>query len=229
MKRKLYSEWCYVIGILILAFGTALMTKADFGVSMVVAPAYVLYLKLSQYLPFMTFGLAEYMLQGFLLILMTVVVRRFKLSYLFSFVTALIYGIILDGSMLIVGLIPCEYLAVRLTLYIIGFIITSAGVAFLFNTYLSPAVYERFVKEVSGRYGFDLGKCKTLYDCTSCAAAIIMSFAFFGLWQFEGIGIGTVICALTNGLLISLFSKLIGQKFEIIVRFEKVKEFMERV
>lgn len=229
MKRKLYSEWCYVLGILILAFGTALMTKADFGVSMVVAPAYVLYLKLSQYWSFMTFGIAEYMLQGCLLILLTLAVRRFRLSYLFSFVTALIYGVILDGSMLLVGLLPGDLLAVRLTLYIIGFIITSAGVAFLFNTYLSPAVYELFVKEVSGRYGFDLGKCKTIYDCTSCAVAILMSFAFFGLWQFEGIGIGTVICALTNGLLIGLFSKLIGRKFEITVRFEKVKEFMDRV
>ncbi len=227
MKRKLYSELCYVLGIFILALGTAMMTKADFGVSMVVAPAYIIYLKLSQYLSFMTFGIAEYILQGILLVLLTVVVRRFRLSYLFSFVTALIYGVILDFSMLLVGLLPCEYLAVRLTLYCIGFLITSAGVAFLFNTYLSPAVYELFVKEVSGRYGFDLGKCKTIYDCTSCAAAILMSFAFFGLWQFEGIGIGTVICALINGTLIGFFSSFLNKHFEFADKYPKLRYFFK--
>ena len=45
MKRTFYTEGAYVIGIISLAFGTALMEKADFGMSMVVAPAYLIYLK----------------------------------------------------------------------------------------------------------------------------------------------------------------------------------------
>ena len=41
-----------------------MMTKANFGVSMVVAPAYLLHLKLSQYWNFITFGVAEYSVLG---------------------------------------------------------------------------------------------------------------------------------------------------------------------
>ena len=59
-KRICSAELAYVLGIVILAFGTALMERAGFGMSMVVAPAYLLHLKLSQTLPWFTFGVSEY-------------------------------------------------------------------------------------------------------------------------------------------------------------------------
>ena len=47
-RASFYSELAYAIGIIGLALGTAFMEKAKMGLSMVVAPAYLLYLKLSQ-------------------------------------------------------------------------------------------------------------------------------------------------------------------------------------
>ena len=79
------------------------MERADFGMSMVVAPAYLLHLKLSQTLPLFSFGMAEYTLQAVIIVLLALVMRRFKLSYLFSFCTAVIYGLTLDGVMLLTG------------------------------------------------------------------------------------------------------------------------------
>ena len=46
-KTMLYTELAYVLGMVGLSLSVALMTRADFGVSMVVAPAYLLYLKLN--------------------------------------------------------------------------------------------------------------------------------------------------------------------------------------
>ena len=43
MKRTFSTELAYVFGIVFVARGVVLMEKADFGVSMVVAPAYLLY------------------------------------------------------------------------------------------------------------------------------------------------------------------------------------------
>ena len=57
MKRTFYSELAYVFGIIFLAFGTALMERADFGMSMVVAPAYIIHLKLVRIWPFFSFGI----------------------------------------------------------------------------------------------------------------------------------------------------------------------------
>ena len=90
-KRVFYTELAYIIGLIALALNAALMERSDFGVSMIVAPAYILHLKVSQYLPFFSFGMAEYSLQAVLLILMVIVLKKFKLHYLFSFVTEVLY------------------------------------------------------------------------------------------------------------------------------------------
>ena len=77
-RRIFYSEYAYAAGIAALAIGTALMERADFGMSMVVVPAYLLHLKISQTLPFYTFGTSEYVLQAFLLAALSLLLRRFK-------------------------------------------------------------------------------------------------------------------------------------------------------
>ncbi len=215
-KRVFYTELAYVIGLAVLAFSCALMERAGFGVSMVVAPAYILHLKISEFLPFFSFGMAEYTLQAVILIIMVIILRRIKLSYLFSFVTAVLYGFLLDGFMALVALIPVETLIFRIVLYVVGMLFCSVGVSLLFHTYISPEAYELFVKEVSARIGMDIHKFKTLYDCASCLIAVALSFAFFGLWHFEGVRWGTVICALVNGTLIGLCTKLL----EKLWRFE---------
>lgn len=67
-KRTFYTELAYILGLIVLAFSAALMEASDLGVSMIVAPAYLLHLKLSQTFAFFTFGMAEYTLQAALLI-----------------------------------------------------------------------------------------------------------------------------------------------------------------
>ena len=213
-KRIFYSEIAYVLGIIILAVGTALMERADYGVSMVVAPAYLIYLKLSSMFPFFTFGMAEYVLQGTLLLLMILILRKFRVSYLFSFVTAVLYGFTLDGAMWAVALIPGTGTAVRIVFYILGLFACAVGVSLLFHTYISPEVYELWVKEMSRKTGIDIHKYKTGYDCVSCLIGILLSFCFFGFGRFEGVKLGTILCALVNGLTISLCTQQIEKVWE---------------
>ena len=214
MKKKYFpTELAYLIGITILAFGAALMAQADFGMSMVVAPAYLLHLKVSQFLPFFSFGMAEYTLQAVLLVVLAIVMRRFKWSYLFSLGTAVFYGFLLDIFMKIVANFP-EETAWRVVWYIVGLLLCTAGVSLLFHTYISPEAYELFVKEVSAKIPMDISKFKTIYDCTSCLVAILLSFLFFGWGHFEGVKLGTILCALINGWMIGRFTKIFEAVFE---------------
>ncbi|MBR3870843.1 MAG: hypothetical protein IKJ17_05015 [Clostridia bacterium] len=224
-KRVFYTELAYVFGVIILAIGTAFMTIADFGLSMVVAPAYLLHLKVSQYLPFFTFGMAEYVFQAVLLIVMMILLRKVKLTYLFSFVTTVIYGVILDASIALLSFIPADTFAVRGILYVVGMPLSSLGVALLFRTYIPPAAYELFVKEVSAKFKLNIHKFKSVYDYTSCIISIVLSFAFFGMWHFEGIKAGTLVCALLNGVLISVFTKIFDKIwfFEDYLKNRRVK------
>ncbi len=215
-KAVFYTELAYLCGIASLALGTAFMEKADMGISMVVAPAYLIYLKLSAIWPFVTFGMAEYTLQVVLLAVTVVVLRKFKISYLFSFVTAVIYGFSLDGCMALTANVDASSLAVRIGFYIVGLILCSTGVAFIFHTYISPEVYELFVKEVSTKTHKNINHFKIGYDCVSCLIGIILSFAFFGLFHFEGVKLGTVLCALVNGRIIGLISRVMEKRLNFV-------------
>ena len=121
------------------------MEKADFGVSLVVAPAYLLYRWLSPAWSFVTFGMAEYCLQAMLLLAMCLLLRRFRVSYLFSFVTAVIYGFVMDAFTLLSAMLPARSVWLRAIFYVLGMLFCAAGVSAMFHTYISPEVYELFV------------------------------------------------------------------------------------
>ena len=216
MKRKkvFFSEAAYAAGLIVLALGTAFMERADFGLSMVVAPAYILHLKISQVFPMFSFGMAEYTFQAFLLLVLSLSLWRFKPAYLFSFVTAVLYGLTLDAAMLLVGFLLLSGLMGRLFFYLIGMLLCALGVSLLFHTYIPPEAYELFVKEISAKTGADIHIIKTIYDCFSCLAGVMLSFAFFGLWHFEGVKLGTAACALVNGFLIGKCSKMLEAVFD---------------
>ncbi|MCM1135781.1 MAG: DUF6198 family protein [Clostridium sp.] len=212
-KKVLFSECAYALGIAALAAGTALMEKADFGMSMVVAPAYLIYLKVSQYLEGFTFGMAEYCLQAVLLVITSVILRRFKLTYLFSFGTALLYGAVLDFFVWLAGPLHSTAISGRAGFYCIGLLFCATGVSLLFHTYIAPEAYELIVKEISSRFQKEIHIVKTFYDCGSCVVSIIMSFVFFGFGHFEGVKLGTIVCALVNGWLIGKISTVLENRF----------------
>ena len=217
MKRKkiFYAELAYVLGIPVLALGTALMEKADFGMSMVVAPAYIVHRRLVKVLPWFSFGVAEFVLQAALLIVLSMLMGRFKRSYLFSFVTAVLYGLALDGSICAAAWIPANGIALRLVCYACGMILCASGVALLFHSYIPPEAYELVVKELADRRKWDVGRVKTVYDCMSCLAGIALSFAFFGWGRFEGVKAGTILCALVNGALIGWMNRRLRATFDL--------------
>lgn len=91
-KIKISSELTYLFAIVLLSLAVAMLSAADFGISMIVAPAYLLSLKIDV----LSFGQAEYVIQAGVFIILCVVLKKFKFVYLFSFGTCLIYGLVLD-------------------------------------------------------------------------------------------------------------------------------------
>lgn len=226
-KITLSSEAVYAVGIILLSLAVAILTSADFGVSQVVAPAYLLSLKLD----FLTFGQAEYIVQAGVFLLLCVVLKRFKIVYLQSFVTCLIYGAVLD----LWRKLPCfdpsvtppgsMALWLRIVMFVFGALLTSFSVALFFKTYLYPQVYDMFVKAVSVKYNIKLSVFKTIVDVTMFISSIIMTYCFFG--KIIGIGFGTLIMAFINGFIIGLFSKLLDRHFDFKPTFENFAKHFE--
>lgn len=175
------SEITYILAVVLLALAVAILTAADLGISMIVAPAYLLSLKTGV----VTFGQAEYIIQAGVFILLCLVIRRFRPVYLMSFVACLVYGAVLD----LWRMLPCfdpsvtapgsMALWLRIPMFIVGVLLTSFAVALFFKTYLYPQVYDFFVKAVSTRYGISLPVFKTAVDVTLLFASTVMSLCFF--------------------------------------------------
>ena len=220
-KRIFYREVAYVLGLIIMAFGAAFTELANFGMSMIVAPAYILHLKVSEMVPWFTFGVAEYCMQGMIVILTVLTVRKFKIFYLFSFITALLYGTILDRAIYIVSFCNNDGLGIRILWFVVGSILCSIAVSLFFHTYISPEAYELIVKEISAKFFININKVKTVYDCISASLAIVLSFCFWGFGVFRGVGIGTVICALVNGWMIGKISSYLEKRYDFVNKLEE--------
>ena len=196
-KPVFYSEWAYVVGVLLLAFATALMERGGLGMSIAVAPAYVVHLKLSQIWSFFSFGLAEYLLQGLVLTLTLVLVGRVRISWVLSFGTTILYGLALDGFMALTAGMPST-LWVRIAIYILGFVLCVAAVGFMLHSYLPPSAYDLYAKLLTAKTGRPLSIIKTTYDVVSLAVALGLGLLFFG--EIRGVGIGPVGGALLGGV-----------------------------
>ncbi|MDO4492613.1 MAG: DUF6198 family protein [Clostridia bacterium] len=218
-KFRFYSEAAYPVALVLIAFGVAFMERADFGVSMIVAPAYVIFRKVSLVLPWFTFGTAEYLLQATLLLLMWAILRKFRLADCLSFVTAFVYGMILDACMALMRAAAPDPLYIKVILYIAGMVVGSLGVALMFRTYMAPEVYELFVKKISRKAGVEIHRFKTGYDLVSLSVGVVLSFALFGFGRFIGVRWGTIVCALVNGAIISVCSKALDRVFAFEDRF----------
>ena len=222
-KIEKFNELAWVFGMLLLSLAVCLMTRANFGVSMIVSPAYVLHLALSDKLPWFTFGTAEYMLQGVLLLIMCVAVRRFRWQYLLSFACAVLYGFMLGGWLYIFSGLSFDSIAWRIAAFVLGLVLTGISVAFFFRTYLPVEVYDLFITEICARYGFKSVVVKWIYDFCMLTLAAVLALCFFG--DLTGLGIGTLVCTLVNSPLIALFGKIEDKLFS----FTPMLPALERV
>ena len=214
------NEAAWVLGVLLCTLGIALCTKASFGLSMIAAPPYIIHVKMIQFFPWYTQGTSEYIFQGLLLILICVICQRFRVKYLFSFVTAVVSGLTLDLWFLILGgNAPLSSMPARIVFFIFGELLTTAAIALYFRTSLPLQVYELLVTEVSSKFNIDVNKMKMINDVSylvlSCALAFILTRSF------TGIGIGTVVITLVNAPLITFFGKILDKFFTFDSLFEK--------
>ena len=228
-KIQIPSEVAYFISIITMSFSVAMVSAADLGLSMVVAPAYIV----SQALGFLTFGQSEYVVQALLLIAFCLIVKRFRPLYLVSFGTCLIYGAMLDFWRTVIPMFNPLVTApgsmdwpIRIAFFLGGSIITAFAVALSFHSYLYPQMYDYFVKGVAAAKGIERGKVKRIYDLSSLAVAVVLTLVIFG--KFVGVGVATIVTALINSPIIGWFDRLFTRRFAFPALFPKLENYFEK-
>ena len=206
---KRFGEAAYVLSLILCSLGVSLSAKSGMGVSTVVSPAYVLSAFLIKIDPFFTFGNVEYMVQGVVLVLLAIFMKRVTLSYPLSFLTAFFYGMLLNLWQMILGTEVAADWSWKIFYMVLGAVVTSFAIALCLRSYLPQQAYDFAVKEISVVKKFNVNKVKWIYDISSLVVAIILMLALFQRFDFSLIGIGTLILAAVNAPLIALFGKLL--------------------
>ena len=216
-----FGEAAYILGTVLCALGVCLSAKSGLGVSTVVAPAYVLSSFLEPIVPFFTFGNTEYIVQGIILILLAVFVRRVTLSYPLSIVTAIIYGVTLDLWRYVFGTETVDALYLKIILMVTGALLTEIAIALILRSYLPQQAYDFSVKEISVVKKYGMNKVKWIYDVSSLAVAIVLMLILFGRFDFSLIGPGTLVLAAVNAPMIGLFGKIFDRLIDFSPLFPR--------
>ncbi|MBQ4082343.1 MAG: hypothetical protein IJC55_03505 [Clostridia bacterium] len=224
-KTKHMNEAAWVLGVILCPLGVSLCTKANLGLSMIAAPAYILHFFLEQFSDFFSQGRTEYVWQAFLLLILVCIIRRFRFRYLLCFASAFISGMVLDGWLQVVGgdQTP-DSMLVRILCFAAGECITALAIAFYFRTSLPLQIHELLVTEISDRFRFPAHKVKRAEDTVMLVISMLFAWLLNGSWQ--GIGIGTIVITLVNATLITLFGKVLDRFFEFDPAFPKITSWL---
>lgn len=227
-KITIYGEINYVLSLVLITLAVAMLASAGYGLSFVVAPAYIL----SEYFPWLSFGTAGYIVYGIQFIIMCIALRKVKPLLLVSFLTVVIYGLMLDAWCLIPifnqSVTPPESLptVTRIIFFVVGLTLTCFSIALSFQTYIYPQVYDFFVSTLTKHFKVKLSIFKTAVDVSFLAISVIMSFIFFK--TLVGVHFGTLIMTFTSGFLVSFFSKLLSKYLYSPPLFPKLAYILDK-
>ncbi len=211
-KISKMNETAWIIGTILCALGRVLGTKSGFGLSMIGAPPYIIHLKLAEKYPFFTQGTSEYVFQALLLVIVCAMLKKFKIKYLFSFITAVVLGIVIDGWLLVLGgNSVCDALWLRTLCFVLGELFTALSIAFLFRTSLPLQMYEVFVVEFASKFNIKNDTVKLWFDAAMLILSVVLALTLNR--NLEGIGIGTIIITVVNAPLIMYSGKLLDRVF----------------
>ena len=209
MDKKItkIGELAWIVGTILCAIGNCFVDKSQFGLSAIIAPAFILQEKLN----FLTVGFCEYIIQGILLTLCCLIIGKFKWIFIATICNILFYGACFDlVSYLFAGIQPSTIPA-RILIAVVGLLITGFAVALMLRTYIPPSIYEVFVKEISVAKGINLNRMKLIFDASMLLLSFILMFVLLGEFRFDIIGIITVVAAFLNSVIIGFFGKIIDK------------------
>lgn len=226
IKLSKLNELAWLLGTVLCALGVALCTKADFGLSMMAAPPYILHVATSKFFTWYSQGTSEYIWQFMLLILLCIIVRKIRLRYFLSFLSAMFFGFVIDAWLFLFGgNAPIGDLGCRILAFICGVSSISLSVALVFRTYLPPQIAECLVMEVAHFFHLEVTKVKMVNDLICLALSFGLSLIL--THGFTGVGVGTIVITLVNAPLIKFWGRQLDKICVFDAVIPKLKNYFE--
>lgn len=206
-KRKLFrGELALAIAVVINSFSVVLMLYSGAGISAISSVPYAF----SEVLTFFSLGTWTYLFQAALVLTLMILRRRFVLAYLLSFAVGFAFSELLDVHELWIDVLPTQF-GWRVVYFIISYLLICIGIALSNRCRLPIIPTDLFPRELSQITKVSYPRIKISFDAICLAVTAGMTFKFLG--HMKGIGIGTVLAALTMGKVIGVIGNWLDRRF----------------
>ena len=219
MKRLTLRYVFFVLGVAINSFGVAFITKSALGTSQISSIPYVLSLRFTG----LSFGVCTFLFNMLFILGQVVLLKKaFRPIQLLQIAVNVLFSAMIDVSMAALWFFQPGSLPVRLGSLVVGCVILAVGISIEVapDTLVVPG--EGIVRAISQVSGKRFGTVKVYFDVTLIVIAVALSLLFFG--KLNGIGVGTVVSALTVGK----FVNLVDRYFPLIAYIRALKEPTEQ-
>lgn len=212
MKQEKYAlplfrgELALALAVVFNSFGVVLMLYSGSGISAISSAPYAF----SEVFPFLTLGTWTYLFQAVLILTLMVLRRRFVVSYLFSFVVGFVFSELLDLHELWINVLPVNP-GWRVLYFVVSYLILCFGIALSNRCKLPIVPTDLFPRELAQITKINYPKVKISFDAICLLVTAGMTLLFLG--HLQGIGIGTVLAALTMGKVIGIMGNWLDRHF----------------
>lgn len=191
----------YILGLVVLALGIILNTKAALGVSPIISVAYSVSVIADINFGNATLGLyilfvaVQFILKG----------RNFRLTDMLQIVVSLIFTRVINifDRFIVLDL---QYMWQKLLVLFVAIILTGIGAAMSVNMKIVPNPGDGIVAAIADRIHKKMGITKNIFDVGCITCTIVISLVCEH--ALIGIGIGTVMAVIFVGRVIALFNYL---------------------
>lgn len=200
---------CLLVSLFFLAFGVALCVRSDLGSSVISSAPYAFYLAGERGLsPDWSLGMYTNLLNVMLVICQIIILRKqYRFIQLLQLLIGVVFGVLIDISMALTAIFISAELIPRLILMLIGSSLMALGVAMEIRCASVTMPGEGVPAALSKVTGKSFADMKILTDIFLVLMAVVTSILFFGTWQWNIVGPGTLFAMIYIGVAVKFISR----------------------
>lgn len=191
-------------GLFMLALGIDLTIIANLGTDAITSPALAASTLLEPVFPFFTVGNTLICLHVFFVLLQIMLLRRqYEPVQLLQLVMSFALGTMVDALLPYARMLPTPDYTAQLGYTLLACVVCAFGIFSFVKANLVPLPAEGFCVALSRTFNLKFSRVKVGLDCGMVIVAVVFSLLFQG--TVIGVREGTLICAVTIGLIIGFF------------------------
>lgn len=173
--------------------------KRSLGTSQISSVPYVLSLRF----PSVSFGMTTFFVNLLFILIQAVLLKKnFQPVQFLQVAVNVLFSVLIDVSMTLLSFFQPEAFGLRIVSLLAGCVILAVGISIEVAPDVLVVPGEGAVRAISQTTGLKFGSVKVYFDVSLIVIASALSFLFFG--RLNGVGLGTVISALTVGKFVNI-------------------------